>query len=439
MKAIFRWNAPTTQSMEIGQIGGGQTIKTYTGMMNASPLILNGTISEKNHIAGELAFITATTNNQTVSVDFASWVENASGTPIILGNVSGSPKNYEGAFLAAVNSDGTIAIAVDTSVWGNGSAPLASFLDTDFIYESWQWGLVPQKPVPKRCAQAFDFFRLFNEPIPTGKCDAGLQLGVPRTEVTWSSLLSQPVLPYNNYMPLTSVVTMYPALNSEPVLAGTITHTDEIPYTTSGNWIVSEPPTAGVSTNVASPLASDWVGVYDVSSKGFPSDSAWIDWYYTSTCSRTLGTAVANQRCVYTPPFPYNWGLLNDDPLQFRLFAGGTNARLAVGNAPEANCNNSVVDCVANSDGYRAGPNKAVQVTTGAGNFGSVGLYAVAAADSSVLKSVPFSSFVYHSSSSYWYYEGTFDMSGLNGIYNFRLFDYSGKKTFTSYPFAVNP
>ena len=81
VKAIFRWNAPTTQSMEIGQIGGGQTIKTYTGMMNAGPLVLNGTVPEKNFVAGELAFITATTNNVTVSVDFASWVVNAVRKP----------------------------------------------------------------------------------------------------------------------------------------------------------------------------------------------------------------------------------------------------------------------------------------------------------------------------------------------------------------------
>ena len=74
IKAVFRWNAPPTQSMEISGIEASAphdptlstAIATYTGMMNAAAHWRAGNLSDKAFVAGELAFVTATTNNQSV-------------------------------------------------------------------------------------------------------------------------------------------------------------------------------------------------------------------------------------------------------------------------------------------------------------------------------------------------------------------------------------
>ena len=60
---------------------------TYTGMMNAAAQWKAGKVNDKNFMAGEVAFVSATTNNQSVMVDFASWVMDKTSNALILGNV----------------------------------------------------------------------------------------------------------------------------------------------------------------------------------------------------------------------------------------------------------------------------------------------------------------------------------------------------------------
>ena len=82
IKAVFRWKAPPTQTMEISGIEASAAhdatlstaISSYTGMMNVAARCRAGQVNEKTFVAGELAFVSATTNNQSVQVDFASWV-----------------------------------------------------------------------------------------------------------------------------------------------------------------------------------------------------------------------------------------------------------------------------------------------------------------------------------------------------------------------------
>src|SRR6185295_13178650 len=60
IKAVFRWNAPTTQAMDISGIeaasaydsGTSTTIATYTGMMNAAAQFRAGNLPATNLVAG---------------------------------------------------------------------------------------------------------------------------------------------------------------------------------------------------------------------------------------------------------------------------------------------------------------------------------------------------------------------------------------------------
>ncbi len=95
IKAVFRWNAPPTQSMDITGIEASAPhdpslvteVVTHTGMMNAAVRFNAGQVDETDFMAGLLAFVTATTNNQTVRVDFSSWIREASLGAAVLGNV----------------------------------------------------------------------------------------------------------------------------------------------------------------------------------------------------------------------------------------------------------------------------------------------------------------------------------------------------------------
>ena len=118
IKAVFRWNAPPTQSMEISGIEASAphdsslstTIATYTGMMNAAARWRAGTIPSTAFMAGELAFVSATTNNQSVIVDFSSWVQDNNKNALVLGNVQvvDSPTYAEALYIALDNGDGTV-------------------------------------------------------------------------------------------------------------------------------------------------------------------------------------------------------------------------------------------------------------------------------------------------------------------------------------------
>jgi uncharacterized protein YjbI with pentapeptide repeats len=222
IKAIFRWNAPTTQSMDISGIeAAGQapvsdgttptTITTYTGMMDAAAKFRAGTLDEKGFMAGELAFATATTNNQSVLVDFSAWTTDASGNALVLGQVQASPApTYaEALYIALDNGDGTVQVIIDdaasrTKVMPSTMANSVVDLNVAFL-ASQPGGGGGRKPIPRRCGGALFLNTWFGEPVPAGKCDSGL---------TWSpgfcikgsdpwSKKSGTTGPMNDYMQLT--------------------------------------------------------------------------------------------------------------------------------------------------------------------------------------------------------------------------------------------
>jgi hypothetical protein len=76
-----------------------------------------------------------------------------------------------------------------------------------------------------------------------------------------------------------------------------------------------------VSWQTSSPSSYDWIGVYRV---GAP-DSDWLasDWFYTSSCGRSIGTAKASGSCSVNP------GLAASVDYEFRLFHNGSFTRIA--------------------------------------------------------------------------------------------------------------
>ena len=120
IKAVFRWQAPAhpddRHQRHRGQRAGttrpsAPPSTSYPGMMNAASHWRPGKVNEKNFVAGELAFVTATTNNQSVQVDFASWVIDSTSTGLILGDVEGQPADLRRVRLLRVeNSDGTVSV-----------------------------------------------------------------------------------------------------------------------------------------------------------------------------------------------------------------------------------------------------------------------------------------------------------------------------------------
>lgn len=130
IKAAFRWAAAPATTIQIGAIGGGQALKTYTGMMNAAKLMANTNLpnmAAETYIGGELAFISATTNNVSVNVDFSSWYRDSTGTRLVLGNVSNAPQYLEGAYVAYKTAAGNIGVMLvpgSKAARGTVSAPV---------------------------------------------------------------------------------------------------------------------------------------------------------------------------------------------------------------------------------------------------------------------------------------------------------------------------
>ncbi len=216
IKAVFRWNAPPTQTMEISGIEASASrdpslstaVASYTGMMNAAALFRAGTLRETAFIAGELAFASATTNNQSVQVDFATWVQDKNGNPIVLGNVEPNniPPYAEALYVAVDNGDGTIDIVLDDAASRTTVMPEGMFdsvADLNMAYQAWKAGVSP-KPVPRRCGGALFLNTWYNEPVPAGKCDAGLTWTKGSCAVgsmAWSDL-GGTTAPMNEYMQL---------------------------------------------------------------------------------------------------------------------------------------------------------------------------------------------------------------------------------------------
>jgi hypothetical protein len=244
MKAVFRWQAPPTQSMDISGIEASAsvdstvqtTITTYTGMMNAAAKQRAGTITDKDFMAGELAFVTATTNNQSVMVDFSSWIRDNNKNGIVLGNVqSNSPPNYAEAMYSVVdNGDGTVGVKIsDAAFWGYGGTPSSmvnSTSDIDSAYHAYLSGTAP-KPVPRRCAAALYLNKEFGEPIPAGKCDSGTawaDIYCDTGALAWSSVAGT-TAPMNGYMRMTQPggawgLSLDGTCNLKPVISQTYIH-----------------------------------------------------------------------------------------------------------------------------------------------------------------------------------------------------------------------
>jgi uncharacterized protein YjbI with pentapeptide repeats len=234
IKAIFRWNAPLSQSIDISGIDASAPhdpslvteVISYTGMMNAAARYVAGTIDEVAFIAGELAFITATTNNQTVMVDFSSWVRDSSGNALVLGNVeSVNPPTFaESVYFVYQNPDGTFGVSVSKADAAPGVT--SSYNDLASAYVAYRAGLSP-KPLPIRCGGALYLATGgYGEPMLPGKCDSGLTLtavegAYPTGMKAWSTVPGT-TAPMNQAMYLPSTAAE-PYLRSagKPILSET--------------------------------------------------------------------------------------------------------------------------------------------------------------------------------------------------------------------------
>jgi uncharacterized protein YjbI with pentapeptide repeats len=223
IKAVFRWNAPPTQSMDISGIEASAAIDptlrtdiaTYSGMMDARAKFSAGRITDRAFVAGELAFVTATTNNEAVMVDFSAWVVDSGNNPLVLGNVQPAPPptHAEALYVALDNGDGTVSVILDDAASRTRNMPLGmtnSVVGLFNAYRAWQDGLGP-KPVPRRCGGALFLNTQFGEPVPTGKCDNGLTWAPGfciKGSNPWSAV-SGTTAPMNGYMELTQPGGLY--------------------------------------------------------------------------------------------------------------------------------------------------------------------------------------------------------------------------------------
>ena len=259
IKAVFRWNAPPTQSMDISGIEASlpidpttsTAIHTYAGMMDVAAKFRAGTVNENAFVAGLLAFASATTNNQSVLVDFASWVRDTSNAGIVLGNVDtlNPPKYAEALYIALDMGGGNVKVVIDdtasrTSVMPAGT--LNAIWELDLAYQAFKAGIAP-KPVPKRCGGALYLNKRYGEAIPAGKCDSGLDWNpgfCARGGAKWASVTGAGAPAMNNYMQLTKSSAPYLRTldldgnscgsNLLPVISETYVHTFERPYDITG-------------------------------------------------------------------------------------------------------------------------------------------------------------------------------------------------------------
>ena len=149
--------------------------------------------------------MTATTNNQAVQVDFASWVMDSTAGGIVLGNVQAvsPPTRAEDVYSVVDNGDGTVDMMIaPIGTWSNGPSPvLDSNGELATAYESWRRGSVG-KPVPRRCGGALYLSQTYGEPLPSGQCDAGLIYPTQYAGGRWWSAVSGTTAPMNQYMQL---------------------------------------------------------------------------------------------------------------------------------------------------------------------------------------------------------------------------------------------
>ena len=220
------------------------SIYTYSGMMNAAGQWRLGKISDKNLVAGEVAFISATTNNQSVMVDFSSWVMDSTKLGLVLGNVQNvnPPTRAESVYYAVDNGDGTVSVRIAAA--GSGATTVTDTYDE--LNDAWgafQKNVPPSpKPVPVRCGGALYLNYYYGEPVPAGKCDDGLTWANASSSTgsrKWSAVAGT-TAPMNQYMLLpldaaTPLMRGHTADDLEPVLSETYVHT----------WDAASAPAAG--------------------------------------------------------------------------------------------------------------------------------------------------------------------------------------------------
>jgi hypothetical protein len=275
VKSVFRWNAPTTQSLDVSGIDASApydptlntAVTNYAGMMNAAQAWSSGTLDAASFVAGELAFASAATNNQSVTVDFASWVLDQNKNALVLGNVeSKNPPTYaESVYIALDNGDGTVGILLDDAAALAGNMPAGMtdcVADLDGAYHAWK-DAQGSKPIPRRCGGALFLEAEYGEPVPLGKCDNGLSWGSGRCVTgskPWSSVTGITTGP-NTYMQLTQAGGAYKRSGStscgdaKPVLSETYVHmwTDAYDYNRAFGGTVGS---TGTPKNAATENAS---------------------------------------------------------------------------------------------------------------------------------------------------------------------------------------
>jgi hypothetical protein len=184
-------------------------IASYNGMMNAAAHFRSGKVLQHPFIAGELAFITATTNNQSVMVDFSSWVLDKDLNALVLGNVqSASPPTYaEALYIALDEGSNAASVVLDDAASRTNVMPAGmtnSIVDLDVAYLASQAQQAP-KPKARRCGGALFLNAWFGEAVEAGKCDSGLTWTTAFCSAgsqPWSAV-SGTTAPMNSYMQLT--------------------------------------------------------------------------------------------------------------------------------------------------------------------------------------------------------------------------------------------
>jgi hypothetical protein len=141
VKAILRWAMPYPRPFHIHSFRNTTSVLDYVGFMGAAVELVNGRVTAQNYLLGEVAFVTATTNDQVVQVDFSSGIQTTNGWEV-LGNLDPSGKfvEYEAEYLPFVrkNSQGydevLVLVAAAPTQW-NISTPEGHF-DSDMY--AWQ-------------------------------------------------------------------------------------------------------------------------------------------------------------------------------------------------------------------------------------------------------------------------------------------------------------
>jgi uncharacterized protein YjbI with pentapeptide repeats len=254
IKAVFRWNAPATQTMDISGIEASAphdptlqtSVSSYTGMMDAAARWRANVLTDKGFVAGAVGLIAATTNNQSVMVDFSTWVVDRNLDPLVVGNVqpSPAPTHIESVYVVLDNGDGTVAVKLDAArpTWMPGNAKRntpAGMIDSyDQMYEAYAAATTSSKPYALRCGGALFYKHHFGVPVPAGKCDDGLtyytQLCVEGYQ-PWSNIAGT-TAPMNAYMLTTLPGGHYRRSESKrcsglkPVLSETYIHLWEPAY-----------------------------------------------------------------------------------------------------------------------------------------------------------------------------------------------------------------